>query len=269
MWAVDPECGLVSLDQPVQVGGERRVQRIVLVPPPDRAPARRVVGDHHRSFVGKLRPRKLSFDEVPGDPMPLDGLPRAEVPPMVSNRAREIRYAPAQPPVRPTLVGLAVELQIRPQGRPNEASALDPDRAGVEEVDPDFRAFVGEPYPRVVDLRAVELVVTEDVDYVRGRSPELRELRHESRRVGREVAGEDDDIGLGLVLGHQPTMLDFLRQMAPNRSLLSWLWADESTCDPLRAPSMLLCYALRSNEWVRIAMGDTVLPSARSLVSRK
>ena len=145
--AVDPECGLVSLDQPIQVGGERRVQRIALEPTSDRARARRVVRYHHRSFAGKLRPCELSLDEVPGGPMPSDGLPRAEVPPPVPNRAREIRYAPAQPSVRPNLVGLAVELQIRPQGRPNEAGALDPDGTGVEEVDPDFRALLGESPP--------------------------------------------------------------------------------------------------------------------------
>ena len=100
--SVDPEGGLVALDQPVQVGGESRVQRIVLEPSPDRARARRVVGDYHRSFAGKLRPCELSLDEMPIFPMPSDGLPRAEVPPVVSNRAREVRYAPAHPPVRPT-----------------------------------------------------------------------------------------------------------------------------------------------------------------------
>ena len=149
-------------------------------PPPNRARARRVVGYHHHSFTDKLRPCELFLDEVPGGPMPSDRLPRAEVPPPVSNRAREIRYAPAQPSVRPDLVGLAVELQVRPQGRPDEAGALDPDRTGVEEVDPDFRTLLGESRPRVVDLHAVELVVPEDVDDVRGGRPELRELRHES-----------------------------------------------------------------------------------------
>ena len=205
--AVDPECGLISLDQSVQVGGECRIQRIVLEPSSDRARARRVVRYHHCSFAGKLRPCELFHDEVPAFPMPPDGLPRAEVPPMVSNRAGEVRNAPAQPSVRPGLVGLAVELQIRPQGGPDEACALDLDRTRVEEVDPDFRAFVGEPGPRVVDLRAVELVVPEDVEDVRGTSPELRELRHESLRIGREVAGEDDDVGLGVVRGHRSTML--------------------------------------------------------------
>ena len=205
---VDPECGLVSLDELVQIGGERGVQRIVLEPLPDRARARRVVRDHHHSFAGKLRPCELFLDETPGGPMPSDGLSRAEGPPMVSNRAREVRYAPAQPMVCPDLVGLAVELQIRPQGRPDEARALDPDHAGVEEVDPDFRALFGESRPRVVDLRTVELVVPEDVDDVRGRSPELRQLRHQSLRVGRKVAGEDDDIGLGMVLRHRSAMLE-------------------------------------------------------------
>ena len=109
--------------------------------------------------------------------------------------------------MRPALVGLAVEPQIRPQGRPDEACTLNLDHAGIEEVDPDFHAFVGEPRPRVVDFRAVELVVPEDVEDVRGSSPELRELRHKSLRVGREIAGEDDDAGLGVVLGHPPTML--------------------------------------------------------------
>ena len=127
---------------------------------------------------------------------------------MVSNRAREVRYALAQPSVCPDLVRLAVKLQVRPQGRPDETRALDPDHAGVEEVDPDFGAFVGEPRPRIVDLRAIELVVPEDVDDVRGGSPELRELRHESPRVGRKVAGEDDDVGRGVVLGHRSTMLE-------------------------------------------------------------
>lgn len=205
---VDPECGLVPLDQPVQVGGERRVQRIALEPPPDRSPARRVMRDYHHSFTGKLRPCELFLDEVPGGPMPSDRLPRAEVPPPVSNRAREVRYAPAQPSVCPNLIGLAVEFQIRPQGCPNEAGALDPDRTGVEEVDADFRALLGESRPRVVDLRAVELVVAEDVDDVRGGRPELRELRHKSLRVRREVAGEDNDVSLGVVLRHRATMLN-------------------------------------------------------------
>ena len=139
--------------------------------------------------------------------MPPDGLLGAEVPPMVSDHAREVRNAPAQPSVRPGLVGLAVEPQIRPQGRPDEACALNPDHAGVEEVDPDFRALVSEPRPRVVDLRAVELVVPEDVDDVRGGSPELRELRHKPLRVGRKITCEDDDVGLGVVLGHRSAVL--------------------------------------------------------------
>jgi len=83
--------------------------------------------------------------------------------------------------VRSDLVRLALEYQIRPERRSDELDAVDPDGPRVEEVDPGTGALLGDLYPRLVDLRTVELVVSEHVHNVRGARPALPDALDETR----------------------------------------------------------------------------------------
>ena len=112
------------------------------------------------------------------------------------------------PHVRPDLVRHALEHEIGPERRPDEPHAVDPHPARVEEVDPDFRALVRQPLPRLLDLGPVELVVPEHVEDVRRARPAPRDELDEPFGVGREVACEDDDVRLRVMLGQVAAVLE-------------------------------------------------------------
>ena len=62
---VDPQWRLVACDERIEIRRERRVQAAFLVPGPDAAPARRVVGDDEGGESGLSRLLELDLNERP------------------------------------------------------------------------------------------------------------------------------------------------------------------------------------------------------------
>jgi hypothetical protein len=158
------------------------------------APARRrVVRDDHGGAVVRLVEARIQPRRVPREPLRRD-VGREPRTPLVDADAGEIvHHAERLDERRGAQVARAVQREVAPQRRAEEAHAVDHDRLVVEDAHVGACRECGERRGGLGEARAVELVVAGDVDDALGQAARPRD------RFGRprDVAREHDHVGIG------------------------------------------------------------------------
>ena len=99
-----------------------------------------------------------------------------------------------------------LEPEVRPERRPDEADVVDGDSASVEPGHSVLEALSGEFASRHFDVVPVELVVPRDIEDALGTGPAFGDVPDPAGVHRSEVAGEDDEFGVGGERGDEVTV---------------------------------------------------------------